>query len=73
VVLKSLIEYCKNETCGLFGEGGLIMFNIDNSVPSYNTIDLLAIILLGVIGGIFGSLYNYLVDKVLRTYSIINE
>ncbi|KAF5952063.1 hypothetical protein HYC85_010007 [Camellia sinensis] len=24
-------------------------------------------------GGIFGSFYNYLVDKVLRTYSIINE
>ncbi|PWA70148.1 chloride channel, voltage gated [Artemisia annua] len=73
VVLKSLIEYCKNETCGLFGEGGLIMFDINNAVPSYNTIDLLAIILLGVIGGIFGSIYNYLVDKVLRTYSIINE
>ncbi|KAF5789813.1 putative chloride channel, voltage gated, chloride channel, core [Helianthus annuus] len=73
VVLKSLIEYCKNEKCGLFGEGGLIMFDINNSVPSYNTIDLLAIILLGVIGGIFGSIYNYLVDKVLRTYSIINE
>ncbi|KAM0016371.1 putative CBS domain, chloride channel, voltage gated, chloride channel, core [Helianthus debilis subsp. tardiflorus] len=49
------------------------MFDINNSVPSYNTIDLLAIILLGVIGGIFGSIYNYLVDKVLRTYSIINE
>jgi len=31
------------------------------------------VIFLGVIGGIFGSLYNYLVDKVLRTYSIINE
>ncbi|KAI3707806.1 hypothetical protein L2E82_36650 [Cichorium intybus] len=73
VVLKSLIEYCKNEECGLFGDGGLIMFNINSSVPAYNTIDLLAIILLGVIGGIFGSIYNYLVDKVLRTYSIINE
>lgn len=49
------------------------MFDINNSVPSYNTTDLLAIILLGVIGGIFGSIYNYLVDKVLRAYSIINE
>ncbi|KAJ9552534.1 hypothetical protein OSB04_016579 [Centaurea solstitialis] len=25
VVLKSLIEYCKNGQCGLFGDGGLIM------------------------------------------------
>ncbi|XWS33088.1 hypothetical protein CRYUN_Cryun22dG0048800 [Craigia yunnanensis] len=35
--------------------------------------DILVVILLGIIGGIFGSLYNYLVDKVLRTYSIIND
>lgn len=49
------------------------MFDINSAVASYTTPDLLAVIVLGVIGGIFGSLYNYLVDKVLRTYSIINE
>lgn len=49
------------------------MFDINSTVASYTTPDLLAVIVLGVIGGIFGSLYNYLVDKVLRTYSIINE
>lgn len=49
------------------------MFDVNSAVPKYGTPDLLAIMLLGIIGGIFGSLYNYLVDKVLRTYSIINE
>lgn len=73
VVLRSLIEFCRSGKCGLFGEGGLIMFDINSTVASYTTPDLLAVIVLGVIGGIFGSLYNYLVDKVLRTYSIINE
>lgn len=49
------------------------MFDVNSAVPKYSTPDLLAIMLLGIIGGILGSLYNYLVDKVLRAYSIINE
>lgn len=73
MVLRSLIEVCRSGKCGLFGQGGLIMFDVNSAVPKYSTPDLLAIMLLGIIGGIFGSLYNYLVDKVLRTYSIINE
>ncbi|KAI7733532.1 hypothetical protein M8C21_012935 [Ambrosia artemisiifolia] len=73
VVLRSLIEFCKSGKCGLFGEGGLIMFDINSSIPDYNMVDLLAVTLIGVVGGVIGSLYNYLVDKVLRTYTIINE
>lgn len=73
MVLRSLIEFCRSGKCGLFGEGGLIMFDMDSAVTTYTVPDLLAVIVLGVVGGIFGSLYNYLVDKVLRTYSIINE
>lgn len=49
------------------------MFDVNSAKPTYSVPDLHAVIFLGVIGGIFGSLYNYLVDKVLRTYSIINE
>lgn len=49
------------------------MFNINTENSTYGTPDLIAIVLLGVFGGVLGSLYNYLVDKVLRTYSIINE
>ncbi|RAL39533.1 hypothetical protein DM860_003066 [Cuscuta australis] len=73
VVLRSFMQFCRSGKCGLFGQGGLIMFDTNSTVPNYNTADLLAVILIGVLGGILGSLYNYLVDKVLRVYSIINE
>jgi H+/Cl- antiporter ClcA len=73
VVLRVFMVFCRSGKCGLFGEGGLIMFDVNSAKPTYSIPDLLAVIFLGVIGGIFGSLYNYLVDKVLRTYSIINE
>ncbi|KAE9602070.1 hypothetical protein Lal_00040758 [Lupinus albus] len=73
VVLRGFIQLCHGGKCGLFGEGGLIMFDVNSAHPAYSTPDLLVVIFLGVIGGLFGSLYNYLVDKVLRAYSIINE
>ncbi|CAJ2649264.1 unnamed protein product [Trifolium pratense] len=75
VVLRSFIQFCHQGggKCGLFGEGGLIMFDVNSAKPSYTTFDLLTVIFLGVIGGLMGSLYNYLVDKVLRTYTGINE
>ncbi|KAJ0077975.1 hypothetical protein Patl1_36666 [Pistacia atlantica] len=72
-VLRGLIEFCRSGKCGLFGKGGLIMFDVFSSRSSYSIADLLVVIFLGIFGGIFGSLYNYLVDKVLHTYSIINE
>lgn len=49
------------------------MFDVNSAKPVYNIPDLLVVIFLGVIGGLMGSLYNFLVDKVLRTYSLINE
>ncbi|KAF3617177.1 Chloride channel protein CLC-b [Capsicum annuum] len=73
MVLRSLIQFCRSGNCGLFGQGGLIMFDVNSGVSNYNTIDVLALILIGVLGGLLGSLYNYLVDKVLRTYTVINE
>ncbi|WRX11137.1 CBS domain - like 3 [Theobroma cacao] len=73
IVLRAFIQLCSTGSCGLFGEGGLIMYDVSAAKVTYSAPDILAVILLGTIGGIFGSLYNYLVDKVLRTYSIINE
>jgi len=49
------------------------MFDVNSRKAFYSTPDLLAVVFLGVIGGVFGSLYNYCVNKVLRTYSLINE
>ncbi|KAJ9159072.1 hypothetical protein P3X46_024603 [Hevea brasiliensis] len=73
VVLRGFIEFCRTGECGLFGQGGLIMFDVSSAKATYNTADLLAVVFLGVLGGILGSFYNYCIDKVLRTYSIINE
>ncbi|GKU88914.1 hypothetical protein SLEP1_g3123 [Rubroshorea leprosula] len=73
IVLRAFIQLCATGVCGLFGEGGLIMYDVSSAKVLYNGPDILAATLLGIIGGIFGSLYNYLVDKVVRNYSIINE
>nr|XP_029148516.1 chloride channel protein CLC-c isoform X2 [Arachis hypogaea] len=73
IVLRAAIQLCATGKCGLFGEGGLIMYDVGSSKVTYSAGDVLAAILLGVIGGVLGSVYNYLVDKVIRTYSIINE
>ncbi|KAJ6844711.1 chloride channel protein CLC-c-like [Iris pallida] len=73
VVLRTLIDFCSKGNCGLFGQGGLIMFDLSSTVTRYNSPDLLVTILLGVMGGVFGGLYNFLLDRTLRVYSIINE
>lgn len=73
VVLRAFMNYCNIGKCGLFGKGGLIMFDVSSVNITYHITDLLPVIVLGVIGGVFGGLYNYLLDKVLRVYNLINE
>ncbi|KAL8171824.1 hypothetical protein V2J09_023628 [Rumex salicifolius] len=73
LILRTLIEYCSSGKCGLFGKGGLIMYDVSSTIVSYSGSDVLVVLLLGIIGGIFGSIYNYLIDKVLRVYGFINE
>ncbi|XP_057530466.1 chloride channel protein CLC-c-like [Amaranthus tricolor] len=73
VVLRALIGFCRNSNCGLFGEGGLIMFDVNHASIKMSPQDLVVILILAIVGGVLGSLYNYFVDKVLRTYRVINE
>lgn len=73
IVLRAFIQFCATGTCGLFGEGGLIMYDVSAADAIYSGPDILAVLLVGIFGGIFGSIYNFLVDKVIRTYSIIHE
>ncbi|ONI14595.1 hypothetical protein PRUPE_4G288000 [Prunus persica] len=49
------------------------MYDVSAASATYSGPDILAVLFLGILGGIFGSIYNYLVDKVIRTYSIIHE
>ncbi|KAK3033479.1 hypothetical protein RJ639_033083 [Escallonia herrerae] len=73
VVLRAFMEYCKSGNCGLFGGGGLIMFDVSDVTVSYHAGDIIPVAVIGVIGGVLGSLYNYLLHKVLRLYNLINE
>lgn len=72
VVLRALIDVCRSGKCGLFGKGGLIMFDVTSDDIAYRVVDLPLVILLAIIGGILGSLYNYFLDKLLRVYNLIN-
>ncbi|KAI4380642.1 hypothetical protein MLD38_006809 [Melastoma candidum] len=73
LVLRALIDVCQSGKCGLFGKGGLIMFDVSSNNVIYHLYDVPPVLLLGVIGGLLGSLYNFLLMKVMRVYSIINE
>ncbi|KAG0464018.1 hypothetical protein HPP92_020087 [Vanilla planifolia] len=73
IVLRALIDVCIKGKCGLFGKGGLIMFDVTSTSVVYHLVDLLFVVLLGIIGGVLGCFYNFLMEKVLQLYSSINE
>ncbi|XP_010678326.1 chloride channel protein CLC-b isoform X2 [Beta vulgaris subsp. vulgaris] len=73
VVLRAFTDYCSSGTCGIFANGGLIMFDVSNVTVHYHLADIISVSLIGLIGGVLGSLYNYVLHKVLRLYSLINE
>ncbi|CAH2079881.1 unnamed protein product [Thlaspi arvense] len=73
VVLRALIDVCLSGKCGLFGKGGLIMFDVYSENASYHLRDVLPVLFLGVVGGVLGSFYNFLLEKALRAYNYIYE
>ncbi|KAJ1375655.1 Chloride channel, voltage gated [Sesbania bispinosa] len=73
VVLRAFIEICNSGKCGLFGAGGLIMFDVSNVTVRYHVMDIIPVVVIGIIGGVLGSLYNHLLHKVLRLYNLINQ
>eukprot|EP01018_Ginkgo_biloba_P035624 Gb_17660 [translate_table: standard] len=73
VVLRGFIDYCESGKCGLFGNGGLIMFDVSSVTIKYRFVDLLPVVILGVIGGVVGAVYNYFLEKTLRVYALINQ
>ncbi|MBA0848140.1 hypothetical protein Goshw_028950 [Gossypium schwendimanii] len=73
VVLRAFIEICNSGKCGLFGTGGLIIFDVSDVKVSYQAMDIIPVIIIGIIGGLLGSLYNHLLHKILRLYNLINQ
>ncbi|XP_058181555.1 putative chloride channel-like protein CLC-g isoform X2 [Rhododendron vialii] len=71
IVLRAFIDFCYSGKCGLFGTGGLIMYDVTSVNLPYHIGDVPPVLLLGVIGGILGSFYNFLLDKVLRIYNLV--
>ena len=49
------------------------MFDVSNVTIRYHVMDIIPVAVIGIIGGVLGSLYNYLLHKVLRLYSLINQ
>ncbi|KAJ1277459.1 hypothetical protein BS78_04G005800 [Paspalum vaginatum] len=72
VVLRGFIEVCRDGRCGMFGEGGLIIFDVSDVTVRYHVGDLLPVTLVGVLGGVLGALYNHVLHQVLRLYNLIN-
>eukprot|EP00210_Caulerpa_lentillifera_P000903 g874.t1 len=62
IILRAMINYCspKTSTCGFFGAGDFILFNISDGQEEYELFELLPMLLLGVLGGLLGSAFNAL-------------
>ncbi|KAK6151705.1 hypothetical protein DH2020_014340 [Rehmannia glutinosa] len=73
IVLRALVDVCLRGECGLFGKGGLIMYDVTSENISYHLSDVPPVLLLAVIGGILGSVYNHLLNKLLQIYNLINR
>ncbi|XP_031386481.1 putative chloride channel-like protein CLC-g [Punica granatum] len=73
IILRALIDVCLSGKCGLFGKGGLIMYDVTSTNVAYHLSDVPPVLVLGVVGGLLGAVYNFLLAKVLRVYSLINE
>ncbi|KAK1400260.1 putative chloride channel-like protein CLC-g [Heracleum sosnowskyi] len=51
IVLRTLIDICLRGRCGLFGTGGLIMYDVTSANVTYHLSNVPRVLLLGVIGG----------------------
>ncbi|KAK4790796.1 hypothetical protein SAY86_031209 [Trapa natans] len=72
VILRALIDVCLSGKCGPFGKGGLIMYDVTSTNVSYSISDVPAVLILGVVGGLLGAVFNFLMNKVLWVYSRVN-
>jgi H+/Cl- antiporter ClcA len=48
---------CTQDSCGFFGSGGFIIFEVSEGQENFLISELLPVILLGVVGGLLGSVF----------------
>ncbi len=65
VIMRTGIVWCEHGHCGLSGEGGLIIFDISGKPDNYGLQELLPVAILGVVGGVLGSLFNQTNGKII--------
>lgn len=65
VVLRTGIAWCKQGHCGLAGEGGMIIFDVKGVDDNYGLDELVPVVVLGLLGGVLGSLFNQINAKII--------
>ncbi len=66
ITVRVLMKLCKDGSCGFFGSGGFIIFEITEGQDNYEFYELLPMLLLGVVGGLLGSSFNSLNAKLTK-------
>lgn len=69
IALRLAISYCESGNCGMFGTGGLIMFDMGFVSIEVGIMELIPVVILGLIGGFLGSIFTYLNGKIVKAYS----
>ncbi|GAX72881.1 hypothetical protein CEUSTIGMA_g336.t1 [Chlamydomonas eustigma] len=64
VVVRIFMKACVDNSCGFFGSGGFIIFEIAEGQDNYEAYELLPVLLLGVVGGLLGSSFITLNAKL---------
>jgi len=60
VVVRTMFKLCTGTTCGYFGSGGFIIFEIREGQADYQLHELFPITILGMVGGLLGASFNSL-------------
>ncbi|KAJ8766506.1 hypothetical protein K2173_022565 [Erythroxylum novogranatense] len=60
VVVRTAMGWCDSGSCGHFGSGGFIIWDISGAQEDYSFRELLPMAVIGVIGGLLGALFNQL-------------
>lgn len=70
--VRVMMKFCAAETsCGFFGSGGFIVYEIREGQDGFEVYELLPMLLIGVIGGLLGATFNHLNAKLARLRKLL--